>query len=223
MMDIIEQALKNGLKSLSEHQSKEVLKDYGVPVTKEILVHSREEALSAAKEIGYPLVMKACSPTITHKSEKGLIRIDLRGPEEVSRAFQELRRNLSGDGEGILVQEMIKGGRELLIGMIRDPQFGPCVMFGLGGIFTEVLRDVCFRVAPLNPMDAHEMMNEIRANRILDAVRGYPPVNRERLAEILVNIGNLGMEVNQIKEIDINPVLFREDQPVAVDALVVLE
>ncbi|HPE46270.1 MAG TPA: acetate--CoA ligase family protein, partial [Deltaproteobacteria bacterium] len=127
-----------------------------------------------------------------------------------------------GQLDGILVQQMVKGERELVAGLIRDPQFGPCVMFGLGGIFTEVLKDVTFRVAPLEMRDAYEMMDEIKAKKLLDEFRGKPAVNREVLAKALLNLGRIGLEVDEVAEIDINPMIIHEDMPVAVDALVVL-
>jgi acetyl-CoA synthetase (ADP-forming) len=118
---------------------------------------------------------------------------------------------------------MIKGKRELVIGLIRDPQFGPCVMFGLGGIFTEILKDVSFRLAPLEKRDALEMMDEIKAHKILGSVRGMEPVDRDILSEMLINVGKIGVENDTIKEIDINPVIISGSSPIAVDALIVLE
>ncbi len=130
---------------------------------------------------------------------------------------------MNGNQVSILVQEMIKGKRELVIGLIRDPQFGPCVMFGLGGIFTEILKDVSFRLAPLEKRDALEMMDEIKAHKILDAVRGMGAIDRELLSKMLINVGKIGVENDAIKEIDINPVIISGSRPVAVDALVVLQ
>ena len=126
-------------------------------------------------------------------------------------------------GAAALVQDMIRGKRELVVGLIRDPQFGPCVMFGLGGIFTEILKDVSFRLAPLEKRDALEMMDEIKAHKILDAIRGMDAVDREILSEMLINVGRIGMENDTIKEIDINPVIISGNRPIAVDALVVLQ
>jgi acetyl-CoA synthetase (ADP-forming) len=122
----------------------------------------------------------------------------------------------------VLVQEMVKGQRELVVGMTRDPQFGPCVMFGLGGIFTEILKDVSFRKAPLEKRDALEMMREIKGQKILDAVRGMEAANIDVLADILINVGKIGVENDKIKEIDINPIILSKGQPIAVDALVVV-
>jgi acetyl-CoA synthetase (ADP-forming) len=220
---ILEKALREGRKTLSEHESKEFLKSYGIPVTREILVQNREECLKAARAIGYPLVLKGCSPSLAHKTEKGMVRLDLRGEQEALQAFDELTSRMEGSGKDVLVQEMIKGPRELVAGMTRDPQFGPCVMFGLGGIFTEILKDIAFRVAPLEKQDALDMTREIKAHRILEAVRGMPAADLDLLGDILVKVGGIGMENDIIQEIDINPLILFGAKPVAVDALVVLK
>jgi len=130
---------------------------------------------------------------------------------------------MDGKENAVLVQEMVKGQRELVIGLTRDPQFGPCVMFGLGGIFTEILKDISFRVAPLEKRDALEMMREIKGQKILEAVRGMPAADLDMLAELLINVGRIGLENEQIKEIDINPVIISGSKPVAVDALIILD
>jgi acetate---CoA ligase (ADP-forming) subunit beta len=224
-MKIIEQAVKKGLKSLSEYDSKRVLSHYGFPVVKEKLVDSRAAAVKAAKDIGLPVVLKACSPAIAHKTEKKLIEVDLRTLKEVERAYTAIVERVGDDTQldGILVQQMIKGSRELVIGMIRDAQFGPCVMFGLGGIFTEVLKDVSFRIAPLEKRDALEMAQEIKGAPILGAFRGMPAVDIELLSSMLINAGKLGLENDAVKEVDANPLIISGNKPVVVDALVVLE
>ena len=221
-MDILEKALKEGRKTLSEHESKELLRTYDIPVTREIEAADETQALAAIHEIGFPLVIKACAPDLSHKTERGLVRVDIRNEEEAISAFHEIMKEVKDDGATVLVQEMVKGPRELVVGLTRDSQFGPCVMFGLGGIFTEILRDVSFRVAPIEKRDALEMMQEIKARKILDAVRGMPAADLDRLAEILIKVGNIGLEEESIKEIDINPLILWDSQPVAVDALVVL-
>ena len=221
-MKIIEEAVAKGQKSLSEFASKQFLASYGIPVCRESLVQSEKEAVKKAKEFGFPVVLKACGATLTHKTEGNLIRLWLRGPDEVQTAYRDLTQDKSQDLEGILVQEMVAGHRELVIGLIRDAQFGPCVMFGFGGIFTEVLNDVSFRVAPLEEWDAMEMMEEIRAKKILEAFRGEAAVDRRLLAESLIALGRIGLENDSIEEIDVNPLKFRDGKPVAVDALVVL-
>ena len=222
-MDILDKALKEGRETLSEYESKIVLASYHIPVTREIIIQKDDDIISAAHEIGYPVVIKGCSPEITHKTEKGLIQTDIRDDREALDAFNNIMAGMNGSHGSILVQEMIKGKRELVIGLIRDPQFGPCVMFGLGGIFTEILKDVSFRLAPLEKRDALEMMDEIKARKILDAVRGMDAVDRDILSEILINVGKIGVENDTIKEIDINPVIISGSRPVAVDALVVLQ
>ncbi|MBI5968113.1 MAG: acetate--CoA ligase family protein [Deltaproteobacteria bacterium] len=223
-MKIIQEAFKKGQKALSEHDSKRLLRHYGFPVVREKLVNSRAAAVKAAKEIGLPVVLKGCSPEITHKTEKKLIEVDLRTLKEVQRAYDGIMERV-GDKplDGILVQEMVKGSRELVIGMIRDAQFGPCVMFGLGGIFTEVLKDVSFRIAPLERRDALEMAKEIKGAPVLGAFRGMEPVDMDLLVSLLINAGRLGLELEAVKEVDVNPLIISGNKPVAVDALVVLE
>lgn len=221
-MELIERAVKEGRKTLSEYESKQLLASYRIPVTREQLVTNADELRSALEEMGFPLVLKGCSPDITHKTERGLIRIDIRSDGEAEEAFEEIISKLEGKGKAVLVQEMIHGKRELVIGLSRDPQFGPCVMFGLGGIFTEVVKDVSFRVAPLERQDALEMMGEIRAYKILEAIRGMEAADRDLLADMLLQVGRIGLEEDRIKEIDINPIILAGSRPVAVDALVVL-
>jgi acyl-CoA synthetase (NDP forming) len=220
---ILEKAIREGRKTLSEYESKDFLKSCGIPVTRELLVHSREECLKAARTIGYPLVLKGCSPDLAHKTEKGLVWVDIRSEQEATRAFDDLTSRMEGNQKDILVQEMIKGPRELVAGMTRDPQFGPCVMFGLGGIFTEILKDIAFRVAPLERQDALDMTREIKAHKILGAVRGMPAADLDLLCDILVKVGEIGVENQSIQEIDINPLILSGAKPVAVDALIVLK
>ena len=221
-MDIIDKAIKEGRNALSEHESKELLRRYDIPVTREIETADEKEILTAVNEIGYPLVMKACAPDLSHKTERGLVRVDIRNDEEAVSAFREMMAEVKDDGATVLVQEMVRGSRELVVGLTRDSQFGPCVMFGLGGIFTEILKDVSFRVAPIEKRDALEMMQEIKARKILGAIRGMPAADLDRLADILIKIGNIGLEEESIQEIDINPLILSNSQPIAVDALVVL-
>jgi len=223
-MQIINNALKEGRTTLTEYESKQVLASYDLPVTREKLVSSLEDLLKAAEQIGYPLVIKGSSAEIAHKTETGLIRVDVRNDEESTLAFREISAAMNGAGDGaVLIQQMVKGQRELVVGLTRDAQFGPCVMFGLGGIFTEILKDTVFRVAPLEKQDALEMMQEIRANKILEEIRGMAAVDKDILAEMLMTVGRIGIENDRIKEIDINPLIISGGKPVAVDALVVLQ
>ena len=223
-MKIIEQALREGRTNLSEYESKQVLASYDLPVTREELVSSLEDLLEAAGQIGYPLVIKGCSAEIAHKTEKGLIRVDVRNDEEATTAFREISAAMNGaSDESFLVQQMVKGKRELVVGLTRDQQFGPCVMFGLGGVFTEILNDTVFRVAPLEKQDALEMMQEIKAAKILEDIRGMAAANKDMLADMLIGVGKIGLENDSIKEIDINPVIISRGMPVAADALVVVQ
>jgi len=221
-MKIIEDALKRGDKALNEYDSKRLLEAYSIPVTREFVATGLKDALSFAKEIGYPVALKGSSRTLTHKTEHRLIELGIDSDSALEKAYRAIEERGKGQLDGMLVQQMVKGDRELVAGLIRDPQFGPCVMFGLGGIFTEVLKDVTFRVAPLEMRDALEMMDEIKAKKLLDAFRGKPAVNRDVLAKALINLGRIGLEIDAVAEIDINPMIIHEDMPIAVDALVIL-
>jgi len=222
-MNFIKDALAKGQTALNEHESKKLLALYGIPVTKEEVVTSLEDAVSCASGIGYPLVLKGSSSTLTHKTEHRLIELGIENEGALQEAYEALQQRGQGQLDGILVQQMIKGDREFVAGLVRDPQFGPCVMFGLGGVFTEVLKDVSFRVAPLQMQDALEMMEELKAVKLLGPFRGKPAVDRDILAGILVNLGKIGVEQNDVAEIDINPLIIDANTPVAADALVVLK
>lgn len=221
---IIARALANSQTALSEYDSKALLEEYDVPVTRDTLVKTVEDASRAASELGFPVVLKACGPDISHKTERDLVAVGIRDEEELREAFDRIIVNLGDDPyEGIIVYSLVAGERELVIGLIRDPQFGPCVMFGLGGIFTEILKDTSFRVAPITEADALQMMDDIRARDILGPVRGKAPADKKKLARALVGLGRLGLEQEDVAEIDVNPLIIQPDgTPVAVDALVVL-
>ncbi len=220
---IVRRARARGERALSEHDSKRIVAAYGVPVARERLVKTAAEARDAARRIGYPVVLKISAAGASHKTERGLVAVGIANDTALRRAVATLRER-AGDREdgGLLVQEMIRGPRELVIGMTRDPVFGPCVMFGLGGIFTEILGDVVFRLAPLERGDALAMLDGIRAHRMLGAVRGLKAVDRDALGASLMAVGRLGLERPEIAQIDVNPLIVRDDRPIAVDALVVL-
>ena len=220
---IVEKALRKGRKTLSEYESKQVLAAYDIPITKEILVKDKDRLDKAVQRIGFPLVMKGCSADIAHKTEKGLIHVDIRSVREAKKAYGEIMAGMKGFDGAVLVQEMIKGRRELVVGLTRDPQFGPCVMFGLGGIFTEILHDVSFRRAPLEIRDAQEMMRDIKGHKILDAVRGMEAADEKRLTDMLINVGRIGLDIPEVSEIDLNPVIISGSKPVVVDALIILK
>lgn len=222
-MKIIDDALLRGEKTLSEFDSKKVLEAYFIPVTREYIAKSLTDAKRLAQEIGYPVVLKGSSSMLTHKTELDMVELNIKNEKALKDAYQSIEKRGESKIDGILVQEMIKGKREFVAGLIRDPQLGPCVMFGLGGIFTEALQDVTFRVAPLEIEDALEMMNEIKAKKLLDSFRGKPAVNKDILANVLKNLGRIGLEIPEIAEIDINPLIIKNGIPIAVDALVVLK
>lgn len=221
-MEIIKKAISEGRKTLSEHDSKELLRNYNIPVTNEIQVSDLNSLKKAIEEIGFPLAIKGCGAELSHKTERNLVRLDIRSEQESITAFNEIMLEIESEGGMVLVQEMVKGQRELVAGLTHDPQFGPCVMFGLGGIFTEILKDIVFRVAPLEKKEALEMLREIKAYKILEGIRGFPPADLDVLSQILINLGEIGLEQDNIKEIDINPLILSGSLPVAVDALVVL-
>lgn len=222
MLEIIQRAMAQGQKTLSEYESRQVIESAGVFVAAAALVKTRDEAIEEAEKIGYPVVMKGCSAELAHKTEAGMVALNINSADEVAMVFDELTGKVN-NLDGVLIEKMVRGNREFVIGLSHDPQFGPCVMFGLGGIFTEALKDVTFRVAPLSMEDALEMIDEIKTNKLLGEFRGSPAVDRKALAKALVGVGDLGIKYNSIAEIDINPLIICGDKPVAVDALVVLK
>ena len=219
---LLREAAARGQPALGEHEAKRVLALYGLPVTRETLVARRDQVAPAAAAIGYPVALKASSPEIPHKTERGLVRLGLADAAAALAAYDALAGAMEGLPGGVLVQEMVAGSRELAMGLVRDPDFGPCVMFGLGGIFTEALGDAVFRRAPLEPADAHDMLEEIRGQRILEAMRGMPAADRSLLAEMLLGLGQIGLDHPAVQEIDVNPVILSGARPVAADALIVL-
>jgi acetate---CoA ligase (ADP-forming) len=223
--------LRTAAASLSEHQSKALLNLYGIPVTREMVATSAPDAVRFAEEIGLPVVLKVDSPDILHKSEANTMRVGVGSKEEIIRLYGELIENASKYNSkakinGILVQEMIQGGSEVMIGMSQDPQFGPTIMFGLGGIFVEILKDISLRVAPLSAADAEQMVEEIKGYPILTGVRGKKRSDIKAIIDVLLKISRLAKDwEGTITEIDINPLIVLEEGrgAKAVDALVVLK
>jgi acetyltransferase len=211
--------------TLSEHASKALVARYGIPVTRDVLAADPDGAVRAAEALGFPVVVKLCGDAIAHKTERGLVRLGLADGAAVRAASAELLALARpGDGEvELLVAEQVRGRRELLAGLVRDPQFGPCVVLGLGGIFTEAVGDVVFAAAPVTPAEARRMIGGLRTRSLLGPFRGEPPVDGDALARILVGLGTLGAERTDVHSIDLNPLIVRDGEPVAVDALVVLE
>ncbi len=222
MNDIIQQAVKTGNTRLSEYDSKRLISSYGVPVCREHLAETMDEAVKRAAELNYPVVLKGCGADLSHKTEMGLVKLGVSSEEKLVKSYEEITAT-GVEMDGVLVQEQVAGKREFVIGINRDVQFGPTVMFGLGGIYTEVLKDISFRIAPLAAADAEEMLDEIRSRELLDEFRGEPAVDRELLVQVLIGIGDLAMENDEVSEIDINPLIISGDRPVAVDALVILD
>ena len=223
-IELINLARKDGRQSLTEAESKRLLSLYGIPVVKETIVTEEEEAVIQSGATGFPVVLKGLGAKLIHKTERGLVKINLRSAEEVRRAYREIKESAGEDWEGCLIQPLIEGKREFVAGLFRDAQFGPCVMFGLGGIFTEAIGDITFRIAPLSEIQAHAMMHEINARKLLGDFRGETAANKDQLLRVLMGLSWLGMEHRSIKEVDINPLIVTPDGQVkAVDALVVLD
>jgi succinyl-CoA synthetase beta subunit len=221
--DLIRVALDRRQPALSEYESKKLLTLYGIPVTREKLSLSAEEAVSAAADLGFPVVLKACSPELMHKSERGCIELNLRSERDVREAYRRIIRSVDLELEGVLVQEMVQGQRELVVGLNRDPQFGPCVILGIGGMMTEVFQDTAFRMAPFGAIEAKDMTEELRFKTILSAFRGQKSVDMDMLCRTLIAVGQIGLELETVSELDINPMIITpEGRVVAVDALVVL-
>lgn len=221
--DLIRSALDRGQPALSEYESKKLLSLYDIPVTRETLSRSADEAVSAAADLGFPVVLKACSPELMHKSERGCIELNLRSERDVREAYGRIIRSVDLELEGVLVQEMVPGQRELVVGLNRDPQFGPCVMLGTGGMMTEVFKDTAFRMAPFGMIEAKDMAEELRFKAILGVFRGQKPADMDILCRTLIAVGKIGLELETVSELDINPMIITpEGRVVAVDALVVL-
>jgi acetate---CoA ligase (ADP-forming) subunit beta len=220
-MALLDEAFANNQPALTEYAAKRFLAGYGIPVPREAFARDADAAAEAATRLGFPVAVKASGAGMQHKTEVGGVALNLHNAEAVR---QEGRRLAAVPGcDGLLVAEMVRGDREVACGLTRDPQFGPCVMLGLGGILTEALADAVFRVAPLGPFDALDMLQEIRAVKLLGPFRGQAPANREALSQILVSLGDIGLRHPEIRAIDLNPVKIRPDgEPVAVDALIAL-
>ncbi|MFO7783602.1 MAG: acetate--CoA ligase family protein [Thermodesulfobacteriota bacterium] len=220
---IIRPALDRGQEALSEYDSKKVLACYGIPVTREGLACNEAEAVSMAEETGYPVALKACSSQMLHKSEHGAVLLHLADSKAVREGYRLIAERATASIDGVLVQEMVSGNRELLLGLIRDPQFGPCVMLGIGGVFTEVLEDTAFRVAPLRHGDAEDMARELRASALLGVFRGQSAADLGTLSLSLEALGRIGMELDSVVEVDINPAIITpKGEIIAADALMVL-
>ena len=212
---------------LSEVEAKAALGDAGIPVTATTLAQTREEAAAQAEAIGYPVALKVVSPNVAHKSDVGGVVLGLETHAEVAEAYDEIIRSVqaaqpSAVIEGVSVQEMASPGVEVIVGVTTDPQFGPVMMFGLGGIMVEVLGDVAFRLAPLGEGDARDMIDEIQGRQVLDGVRGQPPVDIAAIEAMLDRVSGFAAEHPDVAELDLNPVIASPEGAIAVDARIVL-
>ena len=209
-------------RTLSEAESKTLLADYDVPCVPDRVVATAAEAVAAADKFGYPVVVKLTGELIAHKTERGLVRLSLGGPEQVDAAAAGLlAAALPDDGDvALLVAPMLAATRELIVGLHDDPQFGRCVMVGLGGVLAEAVADVAFRLAPIDASDAHEMLDDLSAAAILGPVRGEPAVDRDAVVAVLLGLSRLADDRPDVASVDINPVLIVDGAPIAVDALV---
>jgi acetyltransferase len=215
---------------LNSAEALSILNAYGISTCAFSFAATPEEARASAQEIGYPVVLKLMARNLTHKSDVGGVIVDVRNADELARGYDTLmdraeRHGIAADVEGVLIQQMVRGGREVVIGMSHDPQFGPLLMFGLGGIYVETLKDVAFRVWPITESDAREMIESIRGYPILKGTRGEDPVDFALLEETLMRVSQLVGDFPEIAELDINPFIasHKADASKAVDAKITLK
>jgi len=225
---IISQAKKEGRKALLETEAKTICTEYNISVTKFNLAKSEKEAAEQAEKIGFPIVLKIVSPDILHKSDAGGVLVNLKSAAEVETGYKKIIANVTKykpDAKivGVLVQEMAPQGTEVIVGALKDPQFGQTVMFGLGGIFVELLKDVNFRVAPLTAEDAKNMITGLKAFPLLNGYRNTPIADIDALVQIILNTSRLVMDNPEIKELDLNPVMAYNKGAKTVDARIILE
>jgi len=226
--EILRQARKENRANLTEIESKELIKNAGIPVVEVKLARTKAEAVFLGKKMGFPVVLKIVSPDVVHKSDSGGVRLGLANAVQVGKAYSEILTAIKkhypkAKLEGISVQKMAHPGVEVIIGMTKDEQFGPVLMFGLGGILVEVLKDVSFRIVPLTKRDASEMIKEIKGYPLLEGYRGQEPADIPFLEALILKVSDFIDKNPEIKELDLNPVFAYKDGAVAVDARVILE
>ncbi|MCY0868048.1 MAG: acetate--CoA ligase family protein [Desulfurococcus sp.] len=225
--EIIASALKEGRIKLLEHEAFQLVKYYGIPSPEVVVVKSPEEARELADRVGYPVALKIVSPDITHKSDVGGVKLGLKNAEETARAVDEMLKTVKSRAPnarivGVLMYNMAPQGLEVIVGGVRDGIFGPVIMFGLGGIFVEVLKDVSFRITPITLNDALDMLSEVKSAKILEGYRGQPAIDKKAIADIIVKTARLMEENPEIESIDLNPVMAYSKGAIAVDARVIL-
>ena len=226
--EIIAAARKEARTSLTELESKQILKEVGINTTEIKLARTKEEAVSHSKELGFPVALKIVSPDILHKTDVGGVKLGLNNEDDVGNAYDGIismikKQEPAAKIQGVSVQPMARPATEVIIGMSKDPQFGPVLMFGLGGILVEVLKDVSFRIVPLTRRDAREMIGEIKGYPILEGYRGQEPANIAVLEELLLKVSEFVDSRPEIAELDINPIFAYSDGALAIDARVILD
>jgi acetate---CoA ligase (ADP-forming) subunit beta len=227
-LNVLKDMNTSGSRVLTEIEAKSVIKDAGIAITETRLAADLKNALKICKETGLPVVLKIASPDITHKSDAGGVKTGLKDAKEVKKAYEDIMASVKAKFpnakiEGVSVQPMARPGTEIIIGTSRDSQFGPVIMFGLGGIFVEVLKDVSFRLIPIEKRDAEEMIEEIKGKALLKGYRGQEPASKEALVDVLMKVSSLVEKTPAIKELDLNPVFAYKDSAVAVDARIMRE
>jgi acyl-CoA synthetase (NDP forming) len=226
--EIINDALKEGRVNLLEPEAKTICAQYDITTPEFDVAPNAEEAVESAKKIGYPVVMKIVSQDILHKTDAGGVKVGLENDAEVKNGFEEILQNAKKYKKdaniiGVLIQKMAPSSTEVIVGALKDPQFGQTLMFGIGGIFVEVLKDVTFRIAPIVEKDAKEMIKEIKAYPILKGYRNTPPADEGAIVNILLNVSKLIMEHPEINQMDLNPIMVYENGASVVDARIILE
>jgi acyl-CoA synthetase (NDP forming) len=224
---IIQQVLDEGRSFMLANEAQQICHLHQIPTPRSHVTQSAKEAVLEAKDIGFPVVLKIISPQILHKSDAGGVTLNIKNEEELEVKYEKLvaevgKREPSAKIVGVLVEKMMPASTEVIVGGIRDPQFGPSVMFGIGGIFTEVYDDVAFRVAPIDRIDALNLIQELRGSKILKGTRGKPPVDIDSIISVLINVSSLMMEHDVISQLDLNPVIAYSDGVCAVDCRIVL-
>ena len=225
--DILNQARKENRTVLTEIEAKQILTEAGISCTDTRLAPDKAAAVGISDEIGYPVVLKISSVDITHKSDAGGVKVNLKDKAAVEQAYDDIMASCTAkypdaNIEGVSVQGMAKAGTEVILGMTKDPSFGPVLMFGLGGIFVEVLKDVAFRVIPIDASDAEDMINEIKGKKLLEGYRGQEPADIACLQQMLLKLSDFVDATPGIEEIDMNPVFAYRDGAVVVDARIIL-
>jgi len=226
-MHRIIQKAKKEKRPLLETEAKKLLREYGIPVPSFKLVKSEDEITGLAKEIIFPIVMKIVSPDIIHKTDAGGVKLNIKDETEARLAYQGIiskakKYNKEAQIEGVIVYSMVPQGTEIIIGMMKDPHFGPVAMFGLGGIFVEILKDISFRILPIVERDAEEMISEIKGYKILKGIRGEGPKDIKAIKNLLLKISQLALENPEISEIDLNPIFVFEKGLQLIDARMIL-